>query len=330
MSTKLIPVLIINILISFLSAKAQKRDTITFYMRRHWYDKINFSNEPVKTKDSADFYRLILSSDTDVDKKIFIVNDYDKNGKLEMVGKSSNKESYLHREGTFIEYYPNGHQRSVRNYKDNKLLGELIKYYPNGKLYLKGICDTNHNLIINECRDSTGKTLVQNGNGRCTMYDWNFKKVLGEGILKNGLKDGEWRGWYRDNLSYICSYDNGTLIKGASYDDKGGEHQFIKEEVEPTYTGGADAFYKFLARKVRYPKEAKKRNIQGKVILSFWVEKDGALSNIKVLKGIGGGCDEEAVRVIQLSPAWEPGSQYGLPVRVQYSMPITFSLFSED
>jgi len=326
MSKKLLPLIVINILMSFLSAKAQKRDTITFYMRHHWYDSLDFSNVPVKSKDSAEFYRTILPPDTNVDKTLFIVNDYYKNGKLLMEGKSSSKESYLHAEGPFIVYYPNGRQRSVKNYKDNRPMGDNIEYYPNGKLYMSGVYNKDHSLIINEYRDSTGKVLVQNGNGQCKQYDWNFKRVIGEGLLKNGLKEGEWRGLYRENLSYICYYENGVLIKGASYDDKGGEHPFTKEQVEPTYKGGIDAFYKFLASNVRYPKEAKKHNIQGKVILSFVVNKDGTLSDIKVIKGIGGGCDEESVRVLQQSPLWEPGYQFGLPVRVQYRMPLNFSL----
>jgi len=330
MSTKLIPIVIINILLSFLSAKAQKRDTLTFYMRHYWYDSLNFSNVKVKSKDSAEFYRLILPPDTNVDKTLFIVNDYYKNGKLLMVGKSSSKESYLHAEGPFIVYYPNGQQRSVKKYNDNRLAGDMVEYYPNGKLYLSGVYDKDHNLIINEYRDSTGKVFVQNGNGQCKQYDWHFKRVIGEGLLKNGLKEGEWHGLYTETLSYICHYENGVLIKGASYDDKGGEHPFTKELVEPMFKGGIDAFYKFLQANVRYPKEAKKHNIQGKVILTFVVNKDGTLSDIKVIKGIGGGCDEESIRVLQQSPQWEPGVQFGLPVRVHYSMPLSFTLVRAD
>lgn len=329
MKRKIFLILVVGIA-CVLSAKAQKRDTLTFYMRDRKYAYAGSYSEQLKTKDSAEFYRLILSPDTNADKKLFVVNDYYKNGKLRMQGKSSNNKSYLHCEGTFIEYYQNGQQKSVKNYRDNRLLGEIMEYYPNGKLYLSGNYENDSKLIINECRDSTGKILVQSGNGQCTRYDWDFKKVVGQGAVKNGLQEGEWRGWYTASISYTCFYENGVLIKGTSYDDKGGVYPFTKEEVEPTFKGGIDSFYKFLASNVRYPKEAKKRNIQGKVVLSFIVNKDGTLSDIKVIRGIGGGCDEESVRVLQLSPPWEPGVQFGRPVRVQYNIPLTFSLVRED
>ena len=74
---------------------------------------------------------------------------------------------------------------------------------------------------------------------------------------------------------------------------------------------------------------AKELNIQGKVFLTFVAGKDGSLTDLRVIRGIGGGCDEEALRVLKLSPKWIPGKLYGVPVRVQYTMPITFTLSSE-
>ncbi len=74
-----------------------------------------------------------------------------------------------------------------------------------------------------------------------------------------------------------------------------------------------------------YPAEAKKYNIQGRVIVSFIIEKDGSLTNIKVMRGLGYGFDEEAVRVLKLSPKWNPGLQCGVPVRVMYTFPIVFA-----
>ena len=106
-------------------------------------------------------------------------------------------------------------------------------------------------------------------------------------------------------------------------------HDFATVEVLPGYPGGMDAFYKYLGKAIRYPAIARENNITGRVILSFVVEKDGTLTDIKVLRGIGGGCDEEAVRVLKSSPAWKPGIQNGRPVRVNYTVPISFQLASE-
>lgn len=101
---------------------------------------------------------------------------------------------------------------------------------------------------------------------------------------------------------------------------------FTAVEQEPTFAGGIEAFYKFLQNNIRYPTKAFENKIQGKVFISFVVERDGSLTDIKVVRGIGGGCDEEAKRVISISPKWKPGIQNSKPVRVQYTMPISFTL----
>ncbi len=94
----------------------------------------------------------------------------------------------------------------------------------------------------------------------------------------------------------------------------------------PEFPGGQDAFIKFLRKNLRYPGMAAENGIQGKVILSFIIEKNGNLSQIKVIRGIGSGCDQEAVRVLSRSPQWDPGIQNNQPVRVAYTLPINFSL----
>lgn len=101
---------------------------------------------------------------------------------------------------------------------------------------------------------------------------------------------------------------------------------FTSVEQVPEFSGGLEAFGKFLMTNIRYPKAARDNNVQGRVIVTFVVEKDGSLSNMKVVRGIGSGCDEEAVRVLSMSPAWKPGIQNGKPVKVQYSVPISFTL----
>lgn len=97
-------------------------------------------------------------------------------------------------------------------------------------------------------------------------------------------------------------------------------------EVDPEFPGGMEALIKYLSENIKYPEQAKKDKIQGKVYISFVVEKDGSVADAKVLRGIGGGCDEEALRVVNAMPKWEPGKQKGTPVRVQYNLPIVFKL----
>ncbi|WP_411274378.1 energy transducer TonB [Daejeonella sp.] len=97
-------------------------------------------------------------------------------------------------------------------------------------------------------------------------------------------------------------------------------------ESYPEFPGGQEAFIKFLRRNLKYPGMAVESGIQGKVILSFVIERNGELSHIKVIRGIGSGCDEEAIRVLTKSPQWKPGIQNDQKVRVAYTLPINFSL----
>ena len=99
-----------------------------------------------------------------------------------------------------------------------------------------------------------------------------------------------------------------------------------KAEVMPEYPGGDQAMMQFVAENVKYPQEAIDKEISGRVMVGFVVEKDGSISDVKVVKGIGGGCDEEAVRVVNAMPKWKPGMDKGKPVRVSYMMPFSFKL----
>ena len=94
----------------------------------------------------------------------------------------------------------------------------------------------------------------------------------------------------------------------------------------PEYEGGMEALYKYLAENIHYPEQAKADGIQGRVLIRFVVMTDGSIVNVEVAKGIGGGCDEEAVRVVKGMPKWKPAIYEGKPVNVQYCIPINFKL----
>lgn len=101
---------------------------------------------------------------------------------------------------------------------------------------------------------------------------------------------------------------------------------FTVVETMPEFPGGQEAMLKFLVDNISYPEEARLKKIQGRVFVSFIVEKDGKVGNVKILRGIGGGCDEEALRVVGLMPNWKPGEQRGQAVRVAFNLPIRFAL----
>lgn len=101
---------------------------------------------------------------------------------------------------------------------------------------------------------------------------------------------------------------------------------YTSVEKSAEYPGGIESFYSYLGQNIHYPEYARQKNITGRVIITFVVERNGSVTNIRVLRGIGYGCDEEAVRVLKESPKWAPGVQKGRVVRQQYTIPINFTL----
>ncbi len=104
---------------------------------------------------------------------------------------------------------------------------------------------------------------------------------------------------------------------------------FTAVEIEPSFPGGIAAFYKFTQQSIQYPPDAAKNRIQGRVYLSFIVERDGSLSEIKIARGVSEDLNAEALRLINTSPKWNPGIQNGRTVRVTYTIPVIFTLAGE-
>lgn len=121
-------------------------------------------------------------------------------------------------------------------------------------------------------------------------------------------------------LPVVFRYDD------AVAPEKETEVLFTVVDEMPEFPGGDVAKFKFLATHIKYPVEAKEKKIQGTVYVSFVIDEEGTVTEVKVVKGIGYGCDEEAIRVVKLMPKWKPAKQKGKPVKIQQSLPIKFSL----
>ena len=101
---------------------------------------------------------------------------------------------------------------------------------------------------------------------------------------------------------------------------------FTVVEEMPEFPGGMAKLAEYLAKNIKYPQLARESGIQGRVFINFVVENDGSVTNVKVMRSLGGGCDEEAMRVVKSMPKWKPGKQRGKPVRVSYNLPVNFKL----
>ena len=110
--------------------------------------------------------------------------------------------------------------------------------------------------------------------------------------------------------------------KKVSVDDE----VFVVVEEQAEFPGGMEAMYAYIGKNLKYPEAAKEKGIEGRVFVSFIIEKDGSISNILVKRAIGGGCEEAAVEMVKNMPKWKPGKQRGKTVRFQFTLPIKFEL----
>lgn len=94
----------------------------------------------------------------------------------------------------------------------------------------------------------------------------------------------------------------------------------------PEFPGGSEGLKAYLIENLRYPEQAKKDGVEGRVVVLFTVAEDGSIHNVEVSQGIGGGCDEEAIRVVKAMPKWKPAIKDGKPAAGQYALPISFKL----
>ncbi len=120
----------------------------------------------------------------------------------------------------------------------------------------------------------------------------------------------------------IAAPSKGTVVEAAPEPEK----VFTVVEQQPEFPGGTSEMYKYLGKSIKYPSAASRANVSGRVFMSFVVNVDGSIQDVTVLKGLGFGCDEEAMRVVKAMPKWKPGKQSGRAVRVKYNLPINFQL----
>lgn len=121
-------------------------------------------------------------------------------------------------------------------------------------------------------------------------------------------------------MSMFCGF--GAKAQKVVFDDE----IYTVIEVAPEFPGGVDSMYAFISRNIKYPEEALKNNVSGNVYVTFVVEKDGQITSTRLLRDIGAGCGQEALRVVRSMPKWKPGTSQGKPKRVQFNLPFVFTL----
>jgi protein TonB len=150
--------------------------------------------------------------------------------------------------------------------------------------------------------------------------------TLGDVIDEGGLPDMEYLNQSSVNIPVNVSFEKPAEKPVEVIEDPEKAPALIIVEEMPVFPGGDTERQKFLAETIQYPQQAAENAIQGTVYVQFVVDSKGNITDVKILRGIGGGCDEEALRVIKMMPTWKPGRQNGKTVRVLYNMPVIFKL----
>lgn len=249
----------------------------------------------------------------------YSIKEYYKSGKIAMSGTINSAEKKT-KVGSFTYFYETGTKKSIDIYRDG-FVQTRYDFYENGAK--KSVSDfeasINHisdYIKIIQFWNENGEQKVIDGNGFLEINDKNESE---RGEIKYGLKNGLWEGHQYD-VSYKETYDNGKLISGISTDKELVTYSYTELEVKPTVAKGLENFYQHIAKNFRAPNI---EGLRGKIILTFVVEKNGSMTNIKVLKDIGYGTGEEAIRAVKNYKGWIPGEQRGRKIRCTYALPIS-------
>lgn len=316
--------------LAVLPAFAQKKQNVYFYKN---------NGKEVRTQDSADFIRIIQEPDSGA--KYYVLIELYPDGTKKRIGSVSQFYPNLYLEASAISYHKNGRKESIINYKYNQIDGAAIYYFPNGRVYKyleytdKNPSEKNYgarngerywNIKMNYLADSLGHEMVVDGNGHAVDPVIERDSIVSGGDFKNGYKHGVWKGKSLSGYSsYEEEYKEGAFVKGSA--TVNGLTQTYKSiDQHPSYKGGLESFYRNLQRMLHYTKDAKEKDIQGKVFVSFVVLEDGSLSELKVDRSLHPSLDREALSAIKLCGKWIPGRMHGMPVVVKMNIPISFSL----
>ena len=273
------------------------------------------------TSENYKYYRIV--KDYYSDKDLYVINDYYKSGVLQMEGTSKTKDD-ASKEGQFIFYYENGNKKAVTNYIKSRPNGKCAEWYENGNKKLEGEYIEDEKTFFGVLKvfqfwNSKNVQTVIDGNGDYEEVEENF---FASGKLKDGFKDGLWEG-YDKKIGYTFSenYANQKLISGVSFDSSKVSRNYKVVELKPVPKRGYEDFYKYVSKKFQVPNMPK--GVGGKIFLKFIVDKEGQIIDPKILKGIGYGADEEAIRVVSSYTNFAPGEVRGIKVRCTFSLPIS-------
>jgi antitoxin component YwqK of YwqJK toxin-antitoxin module len=282
------------------------------------------SLENIGTEDNFKFIRVV--KDFTQEKEVYEVSFFFRSGKIERKGTTSNK-FFMTYEGPCVYYFENGNRKKIVNYVKNQMIGKQFEWHENGNIKSEKeiVLDNDtksHITNIIHYWNSNNEQKVINGEGEYEELILLPKdSIIIKGQVKNYVKNGIWKTKYTVNKQTTNeTYENGIFISGLTIDENGKKYPYNLETEKPQPRNGMADFYNFIGKNFITPNVP---GLKGVIYLTFIIEKDGKITDIKILKDIGFGTGAEAIRVLSKYGHWLPGKQRGVPVRVMYSLPIT-------
>ncbi|MGF7076295.1 hypothetical protein [Mucilaginibacter sp. R-33] len=325
---------LISIFCFAASASCQQRDTIVYYFKHN----LNRDGKDilVTTIDSADYVRAILPADSgDVMPN---VKEYYTNGNVKFIGKSYFDGPFYFKKATMlltgdcVSFYPNGKRKGILHYSNGYKDGDEYLYYPTGKLFSR--TKNVHGKIVFyvkslylDCYDPSGKLICENGRGHWTVYDDEFKNMILEGEVINGLPEGIWHGktGEADSIKYTYQYEKGKFIRGTGIDRNGVAYPFTEENTLGMYKNSLMVFIDLINRKIKGFRGSNGEKISLKnVSVSFIIEKDGSLSHPEVLGDLDSAIKEKIAAILLRESGWMPHKYYGIPLKTKIIIPLNY------
>lgn len=224
-----------------------------------------------------------------------------------------------------------GQDTTYYDYDWNKV--SSIKHASYYKIVLYDQADTNRVTETIYFKSGQIKTHKNYSNYKNNKLDGKLKEWYESGQIRKDIdyKDGKKSGqlltyWDNGKPKRIDTYENDKLIEGKCINSDGVETIHYDYEKMPEFPGGINELMQYLVKETKYPNKSRIRGIEGRVLVSFIVNKNGTISDIKIVQSVNDELDDEAIRVIKNMPKWEPGMEDGEAVRVAFNLPIKFRL----
>lgn len=257
-------------------------------------------NEP-----EASYYRIISVSDTG--DFLFRVTDYYLSGQVQMTGTYRSIEPD-YKTGEFIYYYKDGQTQARSEYKNNALDGPSEEWY----------------------KDGTRKSSLYFIDGKLdgNIRTWNEKGIPELNAQYNmGKIHGYFISYYPDGaMTRKDLYENDKLVEGKCFDHSGNKIEYFPYKIDPSFTGGTKALYKYIRKEMKYPRKAYKKGIEGIVLVGFTVNEQGQCIDPGIIIGDREDFNEEALRLVSTFPRWIPGKIDDRPSPIKVQLPIEFHL----